>query len=168
MATDVINRGGDATGVQRTSIIYRAWARGFSVIELLIVLVIFGVLAGIASWGLTSLRKREAVDSSVFTLQQDINRIRTEATKDGDSHRLTVVSSTQYALARQVGGTWVTQSTKTLNDGVAFVAPYSSYAVEFDSRGYATFSPAGLTFHVSDGTMTKSVMPAMSGISRVW
>lgn len=154
--------------MERPDIEHQSQASGFSIVELLIGLAVFGILVGIAGWGLTSLRKGEAVDSSVFTLQQDINRIRTEATKDGDSHRLTVVSSTQYALARQVGGTWVTQSTKTFSDGVAFLAPYASYAVEFDSRGYATFSPAGLTFHVSDGTTTKSVMPAMSGISRVW
>ncbi len=154
--------------MQRSSMKWQGQAAGFTLMEVLIVLAVFGILVGLASWGLAGLRQREAVDSSVFTLQQDINRIRTEATKDGDSHRLTVLSGSQYALARRSGATWVTQATKTLSSGVAFVAPYTNYTVEFDSRGFATFSPAGLTFRVSDGTTTKSVMPAMSGISRVW
>lgn len=154
--------------MQRSPMQWQRRVVGITLVEVILVLAVFGILVGLASWGLAGLRKREAVDSSVFTLQQDINRIRTEATKDGDSHRLTVLSGSQYALARHSGATWVTQATKTLSSGVSFVAPYTDYAVEFDSRGFATFSPAGLTFRLSDGTTTKSVMPAMSGISRVW
>lgn len=144
----------------------RGW--GFTILELIVVLAVLGVLSGIVALGVSRLRERQALDSSAITLQQDINRIRTEATKDGDSHVLRVLSSTQYSLARRSGGTWVTQATRTLNNGVAFVAPFSNYAVEFDSRGYATFSPAGLSFRLSDGTDVRFVMPAMSGISRVW
>lgn len=141
---------------------------GFTILELIVVLAVLGILSGIVAMGVNRLRERQALDSSAFTLQQDINRIRTEATKDGDSYLLRVLSSTQYSLARRSGGTWVTQATRTLSNGVAFVAPFSSYTVEFDSRGYATFSPAGLSFRLSDGTDARSVMPAMSGISRVW
>lgn len=125
-----IRSGGTATEMQYAEPVKERRLQGFSIVELLITLVIVGILIGIASWGLASLRKREAVDSSVFTLQQDINRIRVEATKDGDSHRLMVVSPTQYALDRQLSDTWVMLSTKTLSKGVSFVAPYTNLAVE--------------------------------------
>lgn len=136
--------------------------------ELLLAIAVFAVIITIAGFSLANYNRRQVVDAAASRVSQDINRIRSEAMKSGRPYRLSLVDSQSYSLQTEVAGVWQTETTVHLDGVVEFQAPSTGGQIEFSPRGFASFSQADLVFTLSDGTTSKSVMPAMSGVSRIW
>ena len=99
---------------------HRHDASGFSLAEILVVLVVFGILAAVTVPGVSGYLRSARVEGAAGTLAADLRLARSLAsaqrssyamTFDGDSYSLVRVSSSEVVLRRK------------LPRGVAFTAP---------------------------------------------
>jgi prepilin-type N-terminal cleavage/methylation domain-containing protein len=80
--------------------------RGFTLIEIIVVIVIGGVLTGIVSLGLAGVQQATALDQSHRMLSSMIQRARTQAIQEGRSIELRLDGPNDYAaVVRNDGGT---------------------------------------------------------------
>lgn len=140
---------------------------GFSIIELLILLAVIGILAGMGFILYNRVNARVTIESASTDVRQVILQARNRALASGITHRILLNSEKQIILQEDQALGWVNARVVDLPRGVLMTAPAVGSTIEFDTRGFAEFSPAGLVFRVSDGERTYDIAPAMSGNTRL-
>jgi prepilin-type N-terminal cleavage/methylation domain-containing protein len=129
---------------------------GFTLIEMMIVMVIAGVLMTIALPGAAQLQRAMKMDSGAQQFMRELTRAQTEAIKRNQARTVTKVSETTY----QVQGMAVT----TLPEGVKFSAS-SATSVQF-----AAFGPpplGGAVFRLQLDNLSRNVSVNASGLVTV-
>jgi prepilin-type N-terminal cleavage/methylation domain-containing protein len=112
-------------------------AKGFTLLEMLIVLVITGVLLAIGTVSFNTWRAKARVESQVRTLYADLMEVRSQAFYQKRT-RSVLVSATQYAVyssaATSVTPLKVTTFTYPVNTNPG------SLRIDWDGSGVATFN----------------------------
>lgn len=145
----------------------RSRRAGMTIVELLLVIAILGVVLGLGSMMFTRQNEVVTLESAASELSQTIGQARSRALQRGNEHRVRIISSTNYVLETFDGSSWETDRSVALPAGVTLVVPASGSSVTFDTRGFADFDPAGVVFTMSDGSGQRTVVPAMTGTTRV-
>ena len=145
---------------------------GFTLLELLIVLAIFAILAAIGFMALMQLRRQLALESAANELSQDFGRARSRALSTGSDWRLRLTGPRSYVLEQADGSDWDQRRSTTYSSRIAITEPIAGnpegeVIAVFDNRGFAQFEPTALSVTVSDGSRTLSVVPAMTGTARI-
>lgn len=140
---------------------------GFTIVELLITLAVIAILFAIGFVTYGRLNQRLSVESATSELSQTIMEARSQALRSGNSYRVILNTETSYSLEEQTSSGWVSRRTVELTRGITIAAPDAGSTVEFDTRGFANFSPANIIFNVTDGEQSRSLAPAMSGNTKV-
>jgi prepilin-type N-terminal cleavage/methylation domain-containing protein len=129
---------------------------GFTLIEMMIVMVIAGVLMAVALPGSAKLRRSMQMDSGAQQFMRELTRAQTEAIKKNESRTVTKISETTY----QVQGMAVT----ALPEGVKFSST-SATSVRF-----AAFGPppdGGAVFRLELDDLSRIVDVTASGLVSV-
>ncbi len=129
---------------------------GFTLIEMMIVMVIAGVLMAIALPGSAKLRRSMQMDSGAQQFMRELTRAQTEAIKKNEGRTVTTLTDSTY----QVEG----MPQATLPEGVKFSAT-SATSVRF-----AAFGPpplGGAVFRVELGELSRIVEVTVSGLVSV-
>jgi prepilin-type N-terminal cleavage/methylation domain-containing protein len=143
-------------------------ARGFSLIELMIVLVLLAIMAGLAVPSMRGMVDRGNATRALETIASDIAHTRTMAVRDGRSLEICFTSGTD-ASYRIRTGPCNDEEAETLRTvrlaqqyrGLSLDAPPS---LGFNARGLRTSAEA-VTISVARGGRTHSLN--VSGIGRV-
>jgi type IV fimbrial biogenesis protein FimT len=140
-------------------------ARGFSLIELTIVLVLLAIMAGLAVPSMRGMVDRGNATRALETIAGDIAHTRTMAVRDGRPLEICFTSGTDgsYRISTGCddGETLRTVRIGQQYNGLSLSAPGS---LGFNSRGLRT-SPDAVTISVTRGGRTHSIN--VSGIGRV-
>lgn len=129
---------------------------GFTLIEMMIVMVIAGVLMTIALPGAARLQRAMKMDSGAQQFMRELTRAQTEAIKRNQARTVTKVSETTY----QIQGLPV----RTLPEGVKFSAS-SATAVQFASFGPPPLG--GAVFRLELGGLSRNISVNASGLVTV-
>lgn len=130
--------------------------RGFTLIEMMIVMVIAGVLMAIALPGSAKLRRAMQMDSGAQQFMRELTRAQTEAIKKNQSRTVAKLSETTY----QVEGMAVTE----LPEGVKFSSTSAS------TVRFAAFGPppdGGAVFRLERADLSRIVDVTASGLVSV-
>ena len=130
--------------------------RGFTAIELLIVLVVVGAVLAIALPKTTEARERLRLDAAAHQLAGDLRRLQVEAIKHNQSGLFQRTGPTTYTLD------FIGQ--RTLSEPVSF-ADESATQIRL-----ASFGPpvgGGATFVIGSGTRSKAVAVSAAGLVTV-
>lgn len=130
--------------------------RGFTLLEIIIVMVIAGVLMAIALPGWTKLRRAMQMDAGAQQFMRDITRAQTEAIKKNQSRTVTKLSDSTY----QVEGL----APSALPEGVEFSST-SAATIRF-----AAFGPppdGGAVFRLELADLSRIVDVNASGLVSV-
>ncbi|WP_175541835.1 GspH/FimT family pseudopilin [Polaromonas sp. YR568] len=95
----------------------RARERGFTIIELMVVVAIVGILAGLAAPSFSDLLRRNRLASASSALQVSLSLARSEAVKRGSDARVTVAANGTAGVWTN-GWTVFVDKTTTANAGV--------------------------------------------------
>ncbi|MFD2608375.1 Tfp pilus assembly protein FimT/FimU [Deinococcus taklimakanensis] len=120
---------------------------GLTLLEMLVVLAILGIIAGIFYMNLMNSIRQQDVRNAAYQLVTDLRRARTDAQKTGQPVTVRIVNSTS-SYARQVAG--AAEQTRTLERGVTVQstgAAASSLAVTYQPP-YGTLAATGTTWRV--------------------
>lgn len=134
----------------------RGAPRGFTLIEMIMVLVIAGVLMSIVLPGTTRLRNGMQIDSGAQTFMRELMRAQTQAIKKNTPRTVKKLGATTY----QVEGLAVT----TLPEGVKFASGSA------DSARFAAFGPpltGASVFRFELANLTRTVRVTASGLVSV-
>jgi prepilin-type N-terminal cleavage/methylation domain-containing protein len=124
---------------------------GFSLIEMLVVVVVVGILLAIAFPRSAAAYRRLQVENAVEQLARDLTRTQTQAIKQNTSLSLIRTSATTYTVGAL---------TRTLPDGVSFSVASP------DSATFAAFGPTitgPAEFVLSSGSWQRSVKLSTAG-----
>ena len=166
-ATHRSRRVGDADATIPPFCAYKR-ERGLTVIELLVALAIFGVLAGIA---LPQFRRGAFnLQSAQIQLLSDMRRTRDDALTRGDHYRLDILSISSYAEYHLTvaGGVWSVSGaalfSRTLPTGISLPAGAVGRSFEFNTRGLMLNPGAATTLVLTDSpnshAMSVTVWPS--------
>lgn len=128
--------------------------RGFSLLELLVVLVVIGLLFGIAVPKGSAVRNLILVDQAAQQLVGDLRLTQTEAIRRNRSLAFTRTSASAYTID-SVG-------VRSLPSGVSFTASVSP--IRFRSMGPPS---AATTFTVTIAGLSRSVIVSATGLISV-
>ena len=129
--------------------------RGFTMVEALIVIVVAGLMMGIAAPRFTTMRNNLRLDSGARQLAGDLRRAQTEAIKRNKTIVVAKVNDSTYSMT-DVGN-------RFLESGVKFTAPAMTVSM-------ASFGPpvgGGATFTVTYAARTKTVTVNATGMVSV-
>jgi prepilin-type N-terminal cleavage/methylation domain-containing protein len=161
-------RVGDADATIPPICAYKA-ERGLTVIELLVALAIFGVLAGIA---LPQFRRGAFnLQAAQVQLLSDMRKTRDDALTRGDHYRLDILSTTSYAEYHLTvaAGIWSVSGgplfSRTLASGITLPTGAVGRSFEFNTRGLMLNPGAATTLTLTDSpnSHTRSVTVWPSG-----
>ena len=130
--------------------------KGFTLLEMLIVIVIVAVLAAIATPSLISWRANSSLSGDTRTLKADLERTRSRAIRDNANATLNFTGSKSYTYP---GGGSTILSRSLNNTSISGLA-----SVTFDSRGRATNTG---TVTLSNGTKATQITVNMIGSVRI-
>ena len=154
--------------------------RGFTMIEILIVLAVLGILTGIAVSNLLGFRQRLDLDKAVEQLTQDLQHCRALSLAKSRVCRVRFLSSERYLVelstrsasmpSRNVcnDSNFATRRDRKLKAPVAISGLEANDCVAYDTRGYAHPSlstPGQIT--LSNGERDMTVVPSIVGAIRV-
>jgi prepilin-type N-terminal cleavage/methylation domain-containing protein len=144
-------------------------SRGFSVLELLAVLMIFGVVAGIALPKFTGLIHSFRRDAAIQQIAGDVRRARTEAIRTGWQYRIfgfnsgsTSANKNQYRFQARSSGAvaWpadtvapFTSTTQMAGQWVNFTTQFPGVSLNPDDtteRFWVSFDPRGVRIELDD------------------
>jgi type IV fimbrial biogenesis protein FimT len=133
-------------------------SRGFTIIELMIVLVMVGVMVGLAAPSMRDLLVRTRLKSAASDLHTSLMLARSEAIKRNAAMQLVPVSAANWALGWtvRVQASGVVLSTQEANPNVTFTSTNAAYTatamptVNFSGTGRESGSAgAGVAFVLS-------------------
>lgn len=145
---------------------------GFTLLELLIVIAVFGILATIGFLSLSRLNRQLTLEAAANELSQDFGRARSNALSTGADWRVRLTGSGSYVVEQEDDGDWVRRRGAEFPTRIRFTQPTftgdeADVIAQFDSRGFAQFEPTVLVVVLSEGGREMSVTPAMTGTARV-
>jgi prepilin-type N-terminal cleavage/methylation domain-containing protein len=129
--------------------------RGFTLVEALTVIVVAGLLLGIAAPRFTTMRNRYRLDAGARQLAGELRRAQTEAIKRNKTIVVAKVNDSTFSMT-DVGN-------RFLESGVKFTAPAMTVSM-------ASFGPpvgGGATFTVTYSGSTKTVTVGNNGLVSV-
>ena len=129
--------------------------QGFTLVEAVIVIVVAGLLLGIAAPRFTTMRNNYRLDSGARRLAGELRRAQTEAIKRNKTIVVAKVNDSTYSMT-DVGNRY-------LESGVKFTAPAMTVSM-------ASFGPpvgGGATFTVTYSARTKTVTVGANGLVSV-
>lgn len=114
---------------------------GFTVMEILVVLAIFGLIAAIAIPTWIILLPTYALNSAARQIQSELNRVKMQAIAENVTFRLAFSDTADnYTVERIAGATTTQQGTKPLPERIDV---RNSISLGFTSRGTATPGTGG-------------------------
>lgn len=109
--------------------------KGFTVLELLAVIAILGILAGLVASSLGGVRRQLSLEDAANTLSQDLQTCRTNALSWGDNCRVRFIDAATYVVERKTSPTSYTATLRrVLPPTLAFSNLPSGAWLEFDPR----------------------------------
>jgi prepilin-type N-terminal cleavage/methylation domain-containing protein len=129
--------------------------RGFTLVEIVIVIVVAGLLMGIAAPRFTTMRNRYRLDAGARQLAGELRRAQTEAIKRNKTIVVAKVNDSTFSMT-DVGN-------RFLESGVKFTAPAMTVSM-------ASFGPpvgGTATFTVTYAGSTKTVTVGTNGLVTV-
>ncbi|MER3556671.1 MAG: prepilin-type cleavage/methylation domain-containing protein [Thermus sp.] len=116
--------------------------RGFTLVELLVVISVFGILVGLVASTVGGLRRQLTLEDAANTFSQDLQTCRTNALSWGDNRRVRFLNAGTYVVERKASPTGYTVIlTRTLPSSLAFSNVPSGAWIEFDPRTLMAISP---------------------------
>ncbi len=125
---------------------------GFSAVELMVVVTIFGITAVALAPGFSRSWKRSALDSNAIKMETAMKLCRQKAIMNRRPYRLIMDPSdhTFYSMRRDSGGVWVMDPPETtfIKDQINFISRGDNHDLFFETRGTvaASDSPAEVRF----------------------
>ena len=114
---------------------------GFTLLEALVVLAIFGLLAAIAIPAWIILLPTYSLNSAARQIQSELNKIKMQAIAENVTFRLAISgTANNYTIERVAGATTTQQGTKPLPERIDI---RNSITLGFTSRGTATPGTGG-------------------------
>lgn len=146
--------------------------RGFTLLELLMVIAVLGILAAIGWMSLTGLNRQLTLEAAANELSQDFGRARSNALSTGDSWRVRLTGVRSYVVEQYEDGEWTRRKSADFTTRISITEPSysggdSDVIAEFDSRGFAQFQPSILVVKLAEGERERTVTPAMTGTARI-
>lgn len=153
--------------------------RGFSLLELLLVLALLGILAGIASLQLAPLLQRVSVSAGVRQVAADLQLVRMQAIAHNRRLRVTFQpGSDTYLVEKRENSRWqehrLHSHTRTDDESGSVSLPTSVTVLAANSRGDVIFVPRGhvdggmtLTLASPDGQFSKRIVINLAGRVRI-
>ena len=84
--------------------------KGFSLVEMLVVLIIISGLVVAAITTLSGLKSKEKVDIVAQSIMNDLIQIRSRALTTNQAYRMSFITTTSWRLQRNNSGTWIDDS----------------------------------------------------------
>lgn len=153
--------------------------RGFSLLELIIVMVIAGILLALATLNFSSMQRKYNIESQMRTLQADILEIRQRAMVTRMVHRLQFDANPavsyvfrRYSTDNDVAGTVVVGSQKAVRYPITLSvwASPTATAIDFSEQGLMR-DPIGKSFCVysTDNPSVDAVvlLPSRVSVGRI-
>lgn len=113
---------------------------GFTLMEMLVVIAIFGLLAAIAVPTWISLLPTYALNSAARQVQSELHRIKAQAVAENVTFRLVFSDTADHYTIQRVGTTTTQQGIKPLPNGIDI---RNAITLGFTSRGTATPGTGG-------------------------
>lgn len=169
-----------------TNVRERRAAHGFTLVELLTAMTLFGVIGAIAASNITAFMPRYRVRGAALEIAGDMNQARLAAIKEGRAYYYVPLSGTKYQIKFQNGAVQtVLKSVDVAKDypdiqfavptganspyGTAIPGAVPAGTMTFNSDGTVT-SPAGVYIAPTDTTVhsNHAVVVTVAGRIRVW
>lgn len=120
--------------------------RGFSLLELLVVLVIISVAAAIAAPNFSRFMERYEVRKAARQLMTDLQSAKMRAVAEGADHRVSFISgkAPQYVIERNTAGAW--QTVDIVRNLADATNPYHAKGITVSTSAHplrVVFSPLG-------------------------
>ncbi len=106
--------------------------RGFTLVEMLMVIAIIGILTTIGTFQFSSYQKKSAIDSQTRIMYGDLMELRNKALFEKSNRLFRLKSTTSYALYASEDGTATPLETKTLKMPITW---NGTADIIFDTRG---------------------------------
>ncbi len=145
-------------------------SRGFTLIEILIVIAIFAILSGIVFSSFQRVRRQMGLEESVHKLAQDIQKCRSTAIAKSKFCRVNFVGPHRYKVEMSSSryGPWT--SSYEIDLPVDITGSWSvGDDILFDSRSHTWFpsNPSPYQVTISKAGNTYVIVPTMIGAVRV-
>jgi prepilin-type N-terminal cleavage/methylation domain-containing protein len=153
--------------------------RGFTLLELLLVIVLLGILGGLASLQVAPLLSRTRLDRGAKQVATDLQAVKMKAIAQNRSFRVTFRPDTRdYVVDKSENGSWQRHALDThdpgANNDALVVLPPGVNITAVNSGGDVTFVPRGyvdagitITLGTATGVERKRVVVNLAGRVRI-